>query len=54
VNAYEFVEQVQSAVEDAPGNVETKVAVVDKHGNPFEVRDVYYDDELDAVVVDFK
>ena len=54
MNAYNFTQQVESAVEDAPDGIETKVVVVDKHGNPKDVSDVYYDEELDAIVVEFR
>jgi hypothetical protein len=53
MNTQEFIDAVMSAADEGEGP-DAEVAVVDKHGDPHEVKGVYWDDELSAVGVEYK
>jgi len=46
----DFTDKIQQAEGDG-GN---EVVVCDKRGTPYEVNDVYYDEELGKIVVEFR
>jgi hypothetical protein len=54
MNAQEFIDVVMNEAESGGEGTDSTVVVVDRHGNPYPVEEVYWDDELEAVVVEFK
>jgi hypothetical protein len=48
------VTEFQSQILDAEADGGTEVVVADKRGTPYEVNSIYYDEELDRIVVEFR
>lgn len=53
MNAQDVIDAIMSAGDDGEGP-DSGVIVVNKHGDPMEVKDIYWDDELESIAIEFK
>jgi hypothetical protein len=52
VNAQDVIDAIMAAGDDGEGP-DSVVVIVDKFGDPHPVKEVYWDDELESIAVEY-